>query len=386
MQGPIWEHLNGLNLDNSLVMVPAGCNWLCRACAHREFTQEQSLEHKLGFVCKMLKAWEHTIEPVRSVSLSERWHYRAKVSLNAQWLNNQWTFGTLNRDEFIPIPQCPIHAPIVAKTIETLQRYLPSPNNFELAFLQQTQAQCVMVLKQRETPDTKWFSQTTEDELRSIGIEGFWIHLNPSAGRRMFEKTRWINLFGEKRTQTESGLWYGPGAFQQLIPKLYNESVNEAKAFLKLTKHSAVVDLYCGVGATLREWIGSGSTTLGVELSGEAIECAKLNVPDANILRGACRHRIPQFAQWTKVKRDEGKEVLLYVNPPRTGIESQVLEWIAQEGKPLRIAYLSCSPGTLSKNLTFLCEHEYRVTRIIPYDFFPQTKHIECLALVELRG
>jgi tRNA/tmRNA/rRNA uracil-C5-methylase (TrmA/RlmC/RlmD family) len=343
---------------------------------------EQSLAQKFSFLNKTLEPWSKSIEQVRSVDEIERWHYRSKVSLNADWQGGRWTFGTLSRDEFIPIPQCPVHSPIVARTIAILEAHLPNPSNFTLAFLLQTQAQCILVLKQKDLPTTHWFTLQVEEELRQAGVEGFWIHLNPSAGRRMFEKTTWINLFGEKLSQDEQGLWYGPGAFQQLIPRLYLDSIRETSAFLNPTANSAVVDLYCGTGTTLREWTRKGAVTLGIELGGEAVECAKLNVPKAEILRGACRQRVPQIALWANKARNAGNELLLYVNPPRTGIEPEVLQWIVNEGKPRRIAYLSCSPGTLSKNLKFLCENGYRVSKIVPFDFFPQTKHVESLVLL----
>ncbi len=46
-------------------------------------------------------------------------------------------------------------------------------------------------------------------------------------------------------------------------------------------------------------------------------------------------------------------------------------------------AYLSCSPGTLRKDLLTLTQNGYEVTKLIPFDFFPQTIHVECLALLE---
>ena len=122
---------------------------------------------------------------------------------------------------------------------------------------------------------------------------------------------------------------------------------------------------------------------LGVELGGEAVECAKLNVPQALVLRGACRQRVPQINSWTIRQIADDRELLMYVNPPRTGLETEVLDWICKNRYPQRIAYLSCSPGTLSKNLAQLCNSGYKVERLIPFDFFPQTIHVECLALLK---
>ena len=53
---------------------------------------------------------------------------------------------------------------------------------------------------------------------------------------------------------------------------------------------------------------------------------------------------------------------------------------LATELRPRHIAYLSCSAGTLARDLGLLTEAGYRVTRLLPLDFFPQTRHVEVLA------
>ncbi|MEZ5584571.1 MAG: hypothetical protein R3F37_19025 [Candidatus Competibacteraceae bacterium] len=72
----------------------------------------------------------------------------------------------------------------------------------------------------------------------------------------------------------------------------------------------------------------------------------------------------------------------MYVNPPRTGLEPEILDWTIQEYRPARMAYLSCSAGTLHRDLMGLTTAGYAVERIIPYDFFPQTYHVETLVLL----
>jgi SAM-dependent methyltransferases related to tRNA (uracil-5-)-methyltransferase len=63
-------------------------------------------------------------------------------------------------------------------------------------------------------------------------------------------------------------------------------------------------------------------------------------------------------------------------------LEPEVLGWIVDRGRLDRLAYLSCSAGTLAKNLAVLTEHGYRVAQLIPFDFFPRAIHVECLALL----
>jgi tRNA/tmRNA/rRNA uracil-C5-methylase (TrmA/RlmC/RlmD family) len=145
----------------------------------------------------------------------------------------------------------------------------------------------------------------------------------------------------------------------------------------------SVLDLYCGHGASLREWTAAGSAALGVELSGEAVELAASNAPAARVLRGTCAERLPQVLPWW---REQSGERVVYVNPPRSGLEAPVAEALAEELRPARLAYLSCSAGTLARDLSRFESAGYRVAAIDPYDFFPFTHHVETLARLDLRS
>ncbi len=364
-------------------MIPKGCVEKCRGCRHREWSSSESLSQKVNFLESKLSPWAEKLSTVLSVDEPYRWGYRHKTTLNAGWDVKGWHFGMMVHDELIDIPNCPLHKPEVNEILNILRDVIPPYIDFPLAFYVQAKSQVTLVVKSNKPYSNSWLTEVIKQKLGVLGVKGFWIHYNPSAGRRLYEKTRWELLFGEKRSFDLNGLLYGPGAFQQLIPTLYNQSLQLVEEFFELCNSNAVVDLYCGTGTSMSRWAKYDVDILGVEVGGEAIECAKLNVAKATILRGACRQRVPQIRKWTNEQRALGKEVYLYVNPPRTGIEKEVLEWIVKDGKPKKIAYLSCSAGTLSKNLTVLTQNGYIVKRLTPYDFFPQTIHVECLALIE---
>ena len=95
-------------------------------------------------------------------------------------------------------------------------------------------------------------------------------------------------------------------------------------------------------------------------------------------MRRCCEARLPQLRAWAA----QHAKPLVYLNPPRTGIEPKVLHWIVREARPSRIAYLSCSMASLARDLSGLCDAGYRVESIQPYDFFPRTDHVEALCLL----
>jgi tRNA/tmRNA/rRNA uracil-C5-methylase (TrmA/RlmC/RlmD family) len=96
------------------------------------------------------------------------------------------------------------------------------------------------------------------------------------------------------------------------------------------------------------------------------------------VLRGTCTQRLPQIRDWWA---SGGAARLTYVNPPRSGLDAEVARSLALELRPVRLAYLSCSAGTLARDLRILESGGQRVEAILPFDFFPQTHHVEALAL-----
>jgi 23S rRNA (uracil1939-C5)-methyltransferase len=346
-------------------------------------TMQESLAQKEHWIEKQLKAWKETIEPIRSVEEASRWGYRRKVLLTARQENSRWSFGMIRRDEFIAIPGCPVHSEGARQLIRLLMRILPSSDGFPLAFLHLSDALATLVLKTKQKPPVPWLTEEVIHELTSVGIQGFWLHLNPSAGRRMFAKGGWHLLWGKDHACNKSGLIYGRTSFSQLIHCLHSDSIDEAEAFLNPGLEDCVADLYCGIGSSLIRWIKKDAKAMGIESGGEAVECALRNAPGAGVLRGTCRHRLPQLQQWLEENHKTSTKKLLYVNPPRTGIESEVLDWILGKMLPDKIVYLSCNAGTLKRDLEIITDRNYVVSRIIPYDFFPQTHHVECLVLVQ---
>lgn len=72
------------------------------------------------------------------------------------------------------------------------------------------------------------------------------------------------------------------------------------------------------------------------------------------------------------------------LTPPRAGCDKKVLETFAAMN-PERIVYVSCSPSSLARDLALLAELGFETKEIQPVDMFPQTYHVECVALIQRR-
>lgn len=359
-----------------------GCEPRCRGCRHRSWDAAESLAQKRDFIASKCAAWAGVLGAVQGVADDARWAYRDKVTLHAAHDGARWRFGLMVRDEHLPIEDCPVQSARVTALVHAAARVLPPPAVFPLAYWVQSGAQLVLVAKTHAEVPRDWVVAVAP-ALSAARMSGLWLHRNPSAGRRLFMRSGWDLLWGEPQARDARGLVYGRAAFQQLIPDLHAASLDEAEAFLAPGPGDLVVDLYCGIGASLQRWCARGAAALGVELGGEAVACAAVNAPDATLLRGTCLTRLPQLE---RAVRAHPRAVLAYLNPPRQGLEPEVAHWLTRSARPARLAYLSCSPGTLARDLALCVAAGYRVVRLTPYDFFPQTHHVETLALLERAG
>lgn len=379
-------------MRTGLAPLPAGCPEACRGCAHRRFSREESLEEKRDFVERSLATRVAPIEVG-----GQRFGYRDKVCFHARWEGFRWELGFLGDREpgswkrrLVPVPECPVHSERVRESAKILSRALPP--ELPLSFVVFSGSLLTLVLKCAKRSVV--LPDLLSVELSRLGIEGLFLNFHPSAGNRVFSSD-WSLAWGEARSRSELGLLHGPASFQQLIPELYESALAKAEEFLALKDGDMVVDLCSGLGASLLRWQACGVHAIGVELSGEAVECARKTLaaaplpsgPRAEILRGRCSDRIPQLDRWLAQAgaRTSGvrARALAFANPPRTGLEPEVTRWLTAEACPKRIAYLSCSPTTLARDIAML--ENYEVHALTPFDFFPGTHHVETLALLERR-
>ena len=363
--------------------LPPGCVAACRACHHRTWEAGASTAQKEAFLHTLLGRWQEQLQPLSLPEPHRRWHYRTRVKLAARWQEGRWECGMEPRDDFIPLPDCPVHASWVNAAFAAILTALPGPADLPLRYLVQSGGITTLIVKAAPAQVARLMPDLTA-RLQGLGLEhhiqALKVHAHPAAGRRLFAKNGWFTVFGPDWVQDDAGLWHGPTSFQQALPEMYRASVQAAEHWLQPGPEDAVVDLYCGIGATLQRWTAAGARTLGIEASVEAIAAARRNAPEATALVGYCASRLPQLRTFAA---EAARRTLAYVNPPRTGLEPEISTWLGSELHPQRIAYLSCSPGTLRRDLLLLEAQGFRIARLQPYDFFPQTHHVEVLACLE---
>jgi 23S rRNA (uracil1939-C5)-methyltransferase len=175
-------------------------------------------------------------------------------------------------------------------------------------------------------------------------------------------------------------LQIGPDTFFQVC----SEQAERVVALLQEAlgpPRGQIVEGYCGIGTFSLPLARSGWRVWGIESHGGAIALARRNA-ERNGLLERCTFVAGDVAEALEQGLlQEPAAVLL--DPPRKGLEEGVVASLLRQRPPL-VAYLSCDPATLARDLGRLTgEGGYRVNRVQPLDFFPNTSHVEVLALLD---
>ena len=138
-----------------------------------------------------------------------------------------------------------------------------------------------------------------------------------------------------------------------------------------------LLDLYCGHGAWTRHIAQRhpSLSILGIDNSEQNIRTARseaANLNNANFLVSRAE---------TALKKSTTHHDFVIVDPPRAGLSTAVVEALTEFKTPT-LLYISCHPATLARDLAALTEGGYTVDFVQPFDMFPQTPHVESLAIL----
>ena len=153
------------------------------------------------------------------------------------------------------------------------------------------------------------------------------------------------------------------------------------EASSRADRNLPLADAYCGVG-TFAAFLGDGFRGKSsfraidlVEQNRAALDLATLNMPQGKTVN----YYALDDTNWVKNYGDNSYGFMV-LDPPREGLSGPFREWLVKKGPPMA-AYVSCDPATLARDSRVLMENGYKIEELTLYDFYPQTAHIECLAL-----
>ena len=179
----------------------------------------------------------------------------------------------------------------------------------------------------------------------------------------------------------ELELRISPEAFFQTNTEMAEVLYGIAAEYAALQGWERVYDLYCGTGTVGLVLAPRAGEVWGIELIeqavADAIAAAQRNeIHNTHFFAGDTRLALPELLARA------GRPDVVVVDPPRAGLSQKAVRRVIEVG-PRRIVYISCNPTTLAPNAAQLAEAGWELRVVQPVDMFPQTHHVECVALLE---
>jgi 23S rRNA (uracil1939-C5)-methyltransferase len=172
-----------------------------------------------------------------------------------------------------------------------------------------------------------------------------------------------------------------PEAFFQVNTEMAERLYGIAAELAGLTGRERVFDLFSGIGTIALALATAAGEVWGVELVERAVADAARNarlnaIDNAHFVAGDVRTSVRPLLE------QAGRPDVVVVDPPRAGLSAKVVRRVL-ETEADRVVYVSCNPTTLAPNARQMADAGYRLAAVRPVDMFPQTPHIECVALLE---
>jgi 23S rRNA (uracil1939-C5)-methyltransferase len=321
--------------------------------------------------------------------------YRNKMALVVERPDNQIAFGfyQMRSHAFVPITACPVVLPQLDSEIGALAQAAGDPKigpafagvKHVIARAGSSTGESVTALTTDE-PSPRIASLASELAKRLPGTKGISNSFSPqSANAILGRKQRqvWGQVEMEERIALPDG---GHARYRVSAASFFQiNSAMVERLFEKLAqlpRPASVLDLYCGAG-TFSIWFAlGGAQVTGIEENPAAVREAQTN---ASLNGVGERTKFLCGRVESVLARPDGRTALhadiAFLDPPRKGSDVKTLDALIAAGIPA-IWYLSCNPATLARDLAHLRAGGYTLEETTPFDFFPQTGHVETLARV----
>lgn len=179
--------------------------------------------------------------------------------------------------------------------------------------------------------------------------------------------------------QNSCMLSWSAGCFSQVNARQNEQLVQLLCTLAGNLQNTTLLDLYCGMGNFSIPLALQGAAVTGIELNRESIKWAQCNAETAGV---TCRFFAADVHNsLQELVRNKEQVDTIVLDPPRRGIVKTA--GLLTRLYPQKILYISCDPATLARDLAIICKRGYSLKQLIPVDMFPQTHHIESVALLK---
>jgi tRNA/tmRNA/rRNA uracil-C5-methylase (TrmA/RlmC/RlmD family) len=313
----------------------------CGGCDFQQMNYRAQLEAKVEIIRDCLRRIAR-LEPPREISITPsplEWRYRARAQWQHDAARRRLGYFERGSHKVCDIAECPVLLPELQETLSGL----------------------------RERMRANTLAPVAEDFQAVAGDEG--VSLTPSFNDSETPETSRAILGNRYRFSAEGFFQIN----QSLLPELIAHAISDARG-------DEAIDLYCGVGLFTLPLARRFKRVKGIEGNPSAVAYARRNLADAQLLNATIE--CSGVGEWLSAKHSAHAPVdLLLLDPPRAGLEEGAAQGLLALS-PQRIAYVSCDPATLARDLKEILTGGYMLGSITAFDMFPQTHHVETVTFL----
>lgn len=369
----------------------------CGGCALWHMSYEEEKRFKLGRLNDALRHIGHqTVQAEEIIGSDSITHYRNKGIYAVQNVGGEIKSGFFasRTHELVPVESCLIQKALSDRAASAVTEFMRSKGI--PAYEEKTRRGAVRHVYVRCAVNTgdavvcvvsaRGFGENTAalvEHLRNRCPEltGIVLNINKTAGNTVLAGDFYTLWGSENIRDSLGGIEYeiSPQAFYQINPlqaeKLYARAVEYAAP-----QGGTVLDMYCGAGTISLYLAKYAHRVIGAEIIPEAVENARKNAQRNGI----------ENAEFICADASEAAEKLLnegirpeavVVDPPRKGMDEAAIRALCGM-EPERIAYVSCNPATLARDVVVFNECGYALQKATAVDMFPRTPHVEAVVLM----
>jgi len=370
--------------------VPAVCPLAgqCGGCQLQHLRYSAQLEAKRTFVRDGLEriGHLHDIDVQPTLGMDDPWRYRNKGEFIATRLEGRVRLGyhTDDVDGVLPITDCPIQHPLsldILRAVEDVATELHLPLAQLITRVSPGDGEALAILVCWDWHEQLGQAAELLQERVPALVGVLWSRVR---GKSVVRRTIAESLTGRIKLIQHLGAW----AYQVSAESFFQVNNAQALRLVELAREYAgnlreqvFLDGYCGVGAFLIPLAAWAGKSIGIEEHPLALRDAERNVAHANLREVQLYEGRVEVVLPRLLRKGRHLDVTV-LDPPRKGAGRQVLENLAELGTQ-RVVLVSCDPATLGRDAGDLDSLGYRLTVVQPIDMFPQTWHVETIALAE---
>jgi 23S rRNA (uracil1939-C5)-methyltransferase len=357
----------------------------CGGCHYQHAAYPAQVQMKVAILQETLERVGLTALPAIQTHTGEPWVYRNRTRLRIAELEATLRVGYNRRgsNEFLAIHECPISAPLVWRAVEALLMAATEGSTAgpllrgagEVEFFttgDERKLQMTLFVRKAQPGFDALCERMQELVPEMVGAD---ISLLPSSGpQRRARSPRPLKTWGADGLNypvADEGYWISRGGFFQVNRFLVDKLVRIVTA----GRRGAVAwDLYAGVGLFSRALARAFEQVVAVEAAAKDLS-GSFKGPG----KRAVETTTVEFLRSAVVQRERPE--LIVMDPPRAGVGAEVCALLARISPP-EIAYISCDPVTLARDLKLLVATGYNIAEIHMVDMFPQTFHLETVIIL----